>query len=187
MSPQSPIMPAQSDHAALEVRPTRLAGVVAITPPTIFRDERGVYVESYNEQLYREAGILHRFLQDDFIHSKKHVLRGFHGDNETWKLISCLQGEFLLAVVNWDPASPQYREWEMFPLREDRPQQILVPPKFGNAHLVLSDRAIFHYKQTTVYNRAGQFTVRWNDPKLKLSWPVKNPILSKRDSEAPDS
>jgi dTDP-4-dehydrorhamnose 3,5-epimerase len=56
-----------------------------------------------------------------------------------------------------------------------------VPPKFGNGHLVMSERAIFHYKQTTEYNRSGQFTLVWNDPTLKLWWPVQNPIVSQRD------
>ena len=61
--------------------------------------------------------------------------------------------------------------------------QILVPPKYGNAHLILSDKAIFHYKQSTHYNPAKQFTYKWNDPKFNIWWPIKNPILSQRDEE----
>jgi dTDP-4-dehydrorhamnose 3,5-epimerase len=60
--------------------------------------------------------------------------------------------------------------------------QVLIPPKFGNGHLVTSDQAIFHYKQSTLYDRSRQFTIKWNDPKYKLWWPLKNPILSERDS-----
>jgi len=59
---------------------------------------------------------------------------------------------------------------------------VLVPPKFGNGHLVLSELAIFHYKQSTYYNRADQFTLLWNDPKLDIWWPISNPILSRRDA-----
>ena len=150
-------------------------------PPTVFEDFRGTYVEIYNEQLYGAAGIAVKFVQDDISVSSRHVLRGIHGDAETWKLVSCLQGKFYLAVVNNDPASPQYRHWEGFALSEQNRLQVLIPPKFGNGHVVLSEQAIFHYKQTTYYNRAGQFTLLWNDPTLGIWWPIKNPIVSQRD------
>lgn len=165
----------------MDVSKTKLAGVLIITPPTIFEDFRGVYVETYNEKLYTKAGIDIKFVQDDISVSSKFVLRGIHGDQETWKLISCLYGKFYLVVVNWDETSHQYTQWAPFELSDQNRLQVLVPPKFGNGHLVLSEMAIFHYKQSTYYNRAGQFTIRWNDPKLNLSWPVKNPILSRRD------
>jgi dTDP-4-dehydrorhamnose 3,5-epimerase len=83
--------------------------------------------------------------------------------------------------VNWDEASQQFGKWETFELSEENHLQVLIPPKFGNGHLVLSDQAIFHYKQSTYYNRVGQFTLMWDDPRLNIPWPVKNPILSKRD------
>jgi len=165
----------------MKIEKTKLDGVLLITPPTIFEDFRGSYVEIYNDQLYRQAGINVDFIQDDISTSSKHVLRGIHGDNQTWKLISCLSGKFYLAVVNWDKVSPQYGQWDAFVLSEDNRLQVLVPPKFGNGHLVLSEQAIFHYKQSTNYDRAGQFTIAWNDPKLKIWWPIKNPILSQRD------
>jgi dTDP-4-dehydrorhamnose 3,5-epimerase len=85
-------------------------------------------------------------------------------------------------VVNWDERSPQYRQWESFVLSDQNRLQVLIPPRFGNGHLVLSDTAIFHYKQSTYYNRAGQFTVLWNDPALGIWWPVGDPILSRRDA-----
>lgn len=165
----------------MKIEKTKLDGVLLITPPTIFEDFRGSYVEIYNDQLYRQAGVNVDFIQDDISISSKHVLRGIHGDNQTWKLISCLSGKFYLAVVNWDKASPQYGQWDAFVLSEDNRLQVLVPPKFGNGHLVLSEQAIFHYKQSTNYDRASQFTIAWNDPKLKIWWPIKNPILSQRD------
>jgi dTDP-4-dehydrorhamnose 3,5-epimerase len=166
----------------MEIKPTRLDGVLLITPPTVFEDFRGSYVELYNEALYREAGIDATFVQEDISVSSRHVLRGIHGDGETWKLVSCLHGKFYLVVVNWDERSPQYRQWEAFVLSDQNRQQVLIPPRFGNGHLVLSETAIFHYKQSTYYNRAGQFTVLWNDPGLGIWWPVSDPILSRRDA-----
>jgi dTDP-4-dehydrorhamnose 3,5-epimerase len=165
----------------MKIEQTYLAGVLKITPPTIFEDFRGAYVETYNRTLYREAGIECEFIQDDISTSRKNVLRGIHGDLKTWKLISCLYGSFYLVVVNNDSNSTQYKKWESFTLSAENRQQILVPPKFGNGHLVLTDTAIFHYKQNTEYDRSGQFTVLWNDPNFGIWWPIKEPILSRRD------
>jgi dTDP-4-dehydrorhamnose 3,5-epimerase len=168
----------------MEVKKTSLDGVLLITPPTMFEDFRGHYVETYNERLYQEAGITQRFIQDDLITSSQHVLRGFHGDLDTWKLISCPLGKLYLVVVNWDETSPQFRKWEAFTLSAANHLQVLVPPRFGNAHLVMSDIGQFMYKQTTEYG-SQQFTLRWDDPALGVWWPVKTPILSKRDDLAP--
>ena len=165
----------------MKVNKAQLDGVLIIKPPTIFEDFRGTYVETFNERLYAEAGITVPFVQDDISVSSKHVLRGIHGDLQTWKLISCLYGKFYLVVVNWDKASPQFRRWEAFVLSDRNRLQILIPPKYGNGHLVLSEEAIFHYKQTTYYDRASQFTLLWNDPELNIWWPIKNPIVSMRD------
>ena len=163
------------------LQPSKLDGVKIITPPTNFEDFRGSYVELYNRRLYEEAGINIEFIQDDISTSRRHVLRGIHGDASTWKLISCLHGAFYLVVINNDPTSSQYRKWQGFTLSDSNRVQVLVPPKFGNGHLVLTELAIFHYKQTTEYNRAGQFTIVWDDPEFKIWWPVKQPILSMRD------
>jgi dTDP-4-dehydrorhamnose 3,5-epimerase len=162
----------------MEVSETKLKGVLLIRPPTIFEDFRGTYVETYNKELYNFAP---EFVQDDISVSKENVLRGIHGDYKTWKLISCLWGEFYLVVVDYDEASPQFKQWDSFILSATSRFQVLIPPKFGNAHLVLSDTAIFHYKQSTYYDRNSQFTLKWNDPTLKINWLIKNPILSERD------
>ncbi|MBF0213004.1 MAG: dTDP-4-dehydrorhamnose 3,5-epimerase family protein [Magnetococcales bacterium] len=164
----------------MRVENTKLEGVKLIRPE-VFEDFRGQYVETYNEELYRQQGIGVHFCQDDISVSSRHVLRGIHGDAETWKLISCHYGKFYLIVINNDPESAQYRQWESFVLSDRNRHQVLVPPKFGNGHLVLSDMAIFHYKQNTYYNPKGQFTLIWNDPQLGLWWPVKEPMLSRRD------
>jgi dTDP-4-dehydrorhamnose 3,5-epimerase len=168
----------------MEIKKTQLEGVLLIKPPTMFEDFRGTYVEIYNEVLYKGAGITADFIQDDISTSTRHVLRGIHGDSETWKLVSCLYGKFYLVVVNWNSESPQFGKWESFVLSEHNNLQVLVPPRFGNGHLVLSDQAIFHYKQSTYYDLASQFTIQWNDPALKIWWPIKNPIVSVRDEGA---
>ena len=93
----------------MKVTETQLEGVLLIEPPTMFEDFRGDYIELYNSDLYRGAGINVDFVQDDISTSSRHVLRGIHGDRETWKLISCLYGRFYFVVVNCDEASPRFR------------------------------------------------------------------------------
>jgi dTDP-4-dehydrorhamnose 3,5-epimerase len=166
---------------SLVVETTSLKGVKLIHPSTNFEDFRGSYVEIYNRELFQNAGINEDFIQDDISTSSRNVLRGIHGDQETAKLVSCLHGSFYLIVVNQDKDSPEFGKWEGFTLSDKNRLQVLIPPKFGNGHIVLSDSAIFHYKQTTNYNRASQFTILWNDPRFNFWWPVKNPILSRRD------
>jgi dTDP-4-dehydrorhamnose 3,5-epimerase len=168
----------------MEVRQTSLDGVLVVRPPTVFEDFRGTYVETWNRRLYEAAGIRLDWVQDDISTSTRHVLRGLHGDDVTWKLVSCLHGRFYLVVVNCDPRSPQYRRWEGFTLSDENRLQVLIPPRFANGHVVMSDVAVFHYKQTTEYDRGRQFTVRWDDAALGLWWPVADPILSRRDVEA---
>lgn len=164
-----------------EVVPGKLEGVLVITSPTVFEDFRGSYVELYNERLYAEAGIRVKFIQDDISTSTRSVLRGIHGDQETWKLVSCPLGELYLVVVDCREGSQHFGEWVAFTLSERNRLQVLVPPGCGLAHLVLSERAVFHYKQSTHYNRAAQFTYLWNDPRYHIHWPVSDPILSERD------
>ena len=171
-----------SPDPLLKVGKTPLDGVLLIEPLTMFEDFRGQYVELYNGPAYKAAGVHYEFIQDDISVSRKHVLRGIHGDHKTAKLISCLDGAFYLVVINNIPDSPQYRRWTAFTLSDRNRSQVLVPPGFGNGHLVLTDSAMFHYKQSSTYDRPLQFTMRWNDPELKLWWPIENPILSQRDS-----
>ena len=165
----------------LKIEKTKLDGVLIVHPPTQHEDFRGDYVEIYNEELYRATGIADHFVQDDYATSSRHVLRGIHGDAKTVKLISCIHGTIYVIVVNNDAASPQFRMWQSFTLSDRNRLQVYVPGKFGNAYLVMTDTAVFHYKQTTYYDRPGQFTIKWNDPVYKFWWPVKEPILSERD------
>src|SRR5438105_6610997 len=141
----------------MRIQTTKLKGVTLIQLDP-FEDHRGHYIELYNEEMYRKNGIDMRFVQDDISISTRNVLRGIHGDAETSKLITCLHGSFYLVVVNCDTDSPDFGKWESFILSDKNGRQVLVPPRFGNGHLVLSDVTAFHYKQTTYYNPAGQFT-----------------------------
>ena len=166
----------------MKVENTDLDGVLLISPTTNFEDFRGQYIETYNKKEYAKNGILIDFIQDDFSFSRKHVLRGIHGDNKTWKLVSCLFGKFYLIVVNNKKNSKGYMKWQSFVLSSENRQQILIPPGYGNGHLVLTQKAIFSYKQTTYYDPRSQFTIKWNDEKYRFSWPIKKPILSKRDT-----
>lgn len=164
----------------MEIIKTKLDGVLLLKP-NVFEDFRGQYVETYNEQFCLDNGIHVKFVQDDISVSSQHVLRGIHGDAETWKLVSCMHGKFYLVVVNCDNESSDFGKWQSFVLSDVNRHQVLIPPKYGNGHVVLSETAIFHYKQNTYYNPKGQFTYLWNDPRLKIWWPIKSPLLSQRD------
>ena len=169
----------------MEISETELENVLLIKLD-IFEDHRGQYLETYNEKLYHENGIEIKFVQDDISISAKNVLRGIHGDDSTWKLISCFYGKFLLVVVNCDKESDNFGKWLTFTLSDSNKYQVLVPPKYGNGHLVLSEKTVFHYKQSTYYQGAeNQFTYRWDEPRFNIWWPIKNPVLSPRDDTVP--
>ena len=164
----------------IDVERTKLGGVFLIKLDC-FEDHRGEYLELYNEKLYKSKGIDIDFVEDDISIATRDVIKGIHGDDCTWKLISCLHGKFYLVVINYDEQSKDFGKWESFALSETNKLQVLVPPKHGNGHLCLSEKSIFHYKQSAYYDPSRQFTIRWNDPKFKIWWPVKDPILSMRD------
>ena len=156
---------------------------VLLYKPDINEDFRGEYVETYNEKFFQENGISVHFVCDDMSVSSRGVLRGIHGDQQTYKLISCPFGRFYFVVLNCDENSSQYGQWESFVLTDKNRWSVLVPPKFGNGHLALSEKIIFHYKQSEYYNPNGQFSIRHDDPKFKIWWPIKNPLKSQRDEE----
>jgi dTDP-4-dehydrorhamnose 3,5-epimerase len=162
--------------------------VTEITP-FIHHDYRGEYVETWNEQVYDIIPIVLKtkikWVQDDVSTSVKHTLRGLHGDSKTWKLIQCLHGSILVTVVDMRKDSPSYLKWVQYSINDKNRTQILVPAGCANGHLVMSESAIFSYKQSEYYTGAkDQFTVRWDDPSLNITWPINNPILSLRDSQA---
>jgi len=161
-----------------------------IIKPEIFTDHRGKYVETYNWRDYNKIFfdlkmIPPSFVQDDFSYSHWNVLRGMHGDDSTWELVSCLRGQFQLVIVDCDKNSPTYKQHQSFILDDVENVQVLIPPLFANGHYCISDCCIFNYKQSTYYQHGSQFTVAWNDSSLNIPWKCNNPILSERDSKGP--
>jgi dTDP-4-dehydrorhamnose 3,5-epimerase len=144
-----------------------------------FKDERGELWTIWNKEEFNPK--IH-FNHDKVAVSKKNVLRGIHGDNKSWKLITCLFGEILLVVVD-----PKTLEHTSINLSQDNKLSVLVPPNLGNGHLVLSDKAVFYYKwayEGKYPDVDDQFSLRWDDPKLNIPWPITLPILSYRDQNA---
>jgi dTDP-4-dehydrorhamnose 3,5-epimerase len=162
------------------VENTELEGVKLIKP-IVYEDFRGTNFESFNKFAYHHDGITESFVVDSISTSRKHVLRGIHGDQKTTKLVSCLYGCIYIVVLDVRPDSDTYNQWQAFTLSDKNKHQLLIPPGCGNAHLVLSDECVFSYKLDQYYDRESQFTIRWNDPSWDIYWPIKNPILSERD------
>ena len=159
-----------------------------VIKPSVFHDFRGEYIETFSAERYRftdAAGQPVVFVEDDISVSKKDVLRGLHGDTKTWKLIQCLLGEIYVVVVDMRADSPTYLKSQSFAVNEKNRHQILIPAGCANGHLCLTERCIFSYKQSQYYSgMQNQFTVRWDDPKLNLWWPIHRPLVSQRDSGA---
>jgi dTDP-4-dehydrorhamnose 3,5-epimerase len=124
------------------------------------------------------------FNHDKVSTSRKHVLRGIHGDNKSWKLVTCLYGEVYFVIVDNRESSDTFLQWESMMLTDRNRRQVLIPPGVGNGFLVMSHRSVFHYKWSYEGEYADvdqQFTIKWNDPIVGVDWPIDNPILSKRD------
>ncbi len=177
----------------IKVSKTKLEGVLLIKPEP-FEDFRGEYVETFNEKrysekiaknlkgtIYQKQVLMLHFVEDDISTGCRGVIKGIHGDTKTWKLVQCLFGKFYLVVLNYNLKSKDYGKWEAFTLSDKNRLQVLIPPLYGNGHLVLSEYDIYHYKQSIYYDPGNQFTIKWNDPKFKIWWPIKNPIVSLRD------
>jgi len=148
-----------------------------------FKDHRGYYWTSWRKGNIKKIYFKH----DKFSLSKKNVLRGLHGDKKTWKLVSCPYGKFNLVIVNYIKNSKNYLKSKSIILSQKNGKQVLIPPNYANGHLCLSKECLFHYKLSykgRYLDAKDQFSLRWNDPKLKLKWNIKNPILSKRDRKA---
>ena len=168
----------------MKLKISKKLGLKIIYPNTNFKDFRGRYIETFNEREYKKI-LNQNFVEDDFCINKKNVFRGIHGDQTTWKLVSCIYGKCLSIIINFDKKSPFFGMHEKFNLSSENYFQILIPPKHGNSFLVTSDKAIYHYKQTKYYEGQNkQFTLNVKDPFFGIKLPKKKIILSKRDSEA---
>ena len=169
----------------LHIKKSKIFDEVFIITPSINEDNRGTIFTTYSKETYKNIlpeGM--EFIHDKFAESKKNVLRGLHGDNKTWKLITCVYGKIFEVVADNRPDSPTYLKWDAFELNDKNKNQILVPPDFVNGYCVLSDFALFHYKlayKGEYFDVAKQTVIKWNDGRLKINWPVKDPILQERD------
>ena len=152
---------------------------IKIYQPDSFEDYRGELYTLFKQEEHELV-----FNHDKVSVSRQNVLRGMHGDSKSWKLITCLSGVVYLVVIDNRPESPNYLKWDSIVLSETNRKQVLVPPMFANGHLVFSDTAVFFYKWSypgEYPDVKDQFTLKWNDPKVNVHWPIDNPILSKRD------
>lgn len=158
---------------------------VKIIKPSISIDHRGnIWTSFISKEIDELLSNPLRFTHDKFSESKKDVLRGIHGDSKSWKLVSCVYGKLFQVVVDMREDSKNYLKWTKFNMDANKPKSILIPPGFGNAYFVQSHRAVYHYKlayKGQYFDVNDQFTVAWNDPRLQITWPEKNPILSERD------
>tara|TARA_R110000824_G_scaffold220241_1_gene407341 strand:+ start:8259 stop:8783 length:525 start_codon:yes stop_codon:yes gene_type:complete len=166
-----------------------IIGLTLFTP-TIYEDERGHNFESYDSLKFREEISPNEHLQtifkdkdfvlDTFSKSRWPVFRGLHGDNKTWKLISCLYGKIYLVV-----AQPSTKKYAEFYLDNKTRQQVLVPADCVNGHYCISNECLFSYKMTEHYGGIdSQYIVKWNDKSYNFNWPfnLNKAIISNRDS-----
>ncbi len=170
----------------MEIQKTNLTEVFVIKP-SVFKDERGFFLETYNEDRYKEFGIPNTFVQDNHSRSSKGVLRGLHFqiNNPQGKLVSCPRGCVFDVAVDIEPNSPNYGEYFGIELSEHNKYQLWIPPGYAHGFYVLSDIADFHYKCTDYYFPEDQGGIIWNDKLINIEWPSKNPILSEKDSRNP--
>jgi dTDP-4-dehydrorhamnose 3,5-epimerase len=168
-----------------EIKYSNVLPDVMVIKPSMFWDVRGNIFSSFNSELYGEImPVKLNFKHDKFALSKNNVLRGLHGDNKTWKLVSCAFGEIYEVVVDMRPDSPTYLKWDAFNLKADEYEQVLIPPNFVNGYYVKSEQAVFHYKlayEGAYIDAAEQMTYLWDDEKIGIEWPCKAPLLQDRD------
>lgn len=158
---------------------------VLVFAPSVGKDDRGEVFTTYRKKFYDE--FLPRdleFNQDKFSISEKDVLRGLHGDEKTWKLVTCLHGEIFQVIADMRPASDTFLSWDSWVINPEGKLQILVPPGFVNGYYTLTDEAIYHYKlayEGEYTSAKDQRVIKWDDERLGISWPCSNPILQERD------
>lgn len=167
----------------MEVTTTSVPGVLLIAPDA-FHDERGWFSELYRLERYRAAGITDSFVQDNVSVSARGVIRGLHlqEPNAQAKLVSVVQGEVFDVAVDLRVGSPSFGRWAGALLSEANHHQLLIPEGLAHGFAVLSESAIVHYKCTKAYAADSELTIRWDDPDLAIDWPVRDPILSAKDS-----
>ena len=173
----------------MEFVPRELPEVILIKP-AVLADERGFFLETWQEQRFAAAGIRGPFVQDNHSHSRRHVLRGLHFQiqHTQGKLVSVVRGRVFDVVVDLRRSSPRFGQWCGIEL-DDRDHYLLwVPPGFAHGFLTLSNEADFVYKCTDYYSQPFERSLRWNDPAIGITWPLPagmDPVLSAKDAAAP--
>jgi dTDP-4-dehydrorhamnose 3,5-epimerase len=163
-----------------------------IIEPKIIRDERGYFMESFNEKTFQNGvGQEVHFVQDNQSYSSKGVLRGLHyqtGDHAQAKLVRVLQGEVLDVAVDIRPDSPTYGQYESVVLSGENQRQFFVPRGFAHGFLVLSDTATFFYKCDNFYNKESEGGLIYNDKTVNIDWnfPTEELIISEKDRVQPN-
>ena len=167
----------------MKVSKTELQGVLLIQPD-VFGDERGFFLESFNLERYKDAGIEYNFVQDNLSKSKKGTIRGLHyqvGEMAQGKLCYVITGKVLDVAVDIRFGSPTFGKHITHILNSQNKNQIWIPPGFAHGFSVLSDETIFVYKCTQLYSKEHERAILYSDPEIGIDWQVKNPIVSEKD------
>ncbi|MEW5739890.1 MAG: dTDP-4-dehydrorhamnose 3,5-epimerase [Myxococcota bacterium] len=170
----------------MNVTDTPLAGLKVIEP-RVFEDPRGFFLETFHAGRYAAAGVPSHFVQDNWSRSQKGTLRGLHFQHpkDQGKLVWCSRGAVWDVAVDVRKGSPTFGKWFGLELTEANKKQLWLPPGFAHGFCVLSESADFVYKCTETYAPDCEQAVRWDDPAIGIEWPVKEPLLSKKDLAAP--
>ena len=164
----------------------QIQGIWEISP-SVSIDSRGSIWTSYlKTEIENIIPVGMCFRHDKFSESRINVLRGIHGDEKSWKLVTCAYGNIQQVIVDLRPESPTMNKYVSYNISSDQPKLILIPPMMGNSYLVLSEVAVYHYKLAyhgKYIDADRQFSKRWNDPCFNIDWAINNPVLSDRDKE----
>ena len=173
----------------MEFIPCELPEIILIKP-RIVADDRGCFAETWHGARFAAAGIPGPFVQDNYSHSRRHVLRGLHFQiaQSQGKLVSVVRGAVFDVVVDLRRSSPRFGRWCGAELTAENRHMLWVPPGFAHGFLTLSDTADFVYKCTEYYAPQFERSLRWNDPDIAIAWPLPPgaaPVLSAKDAAAP--
>ena len=166
----------------MKIVPSSLPGVVVIEP-RVFADERGFFLELFNDERFTSQGLPLLFRQDNHSRSVRGVLRGLHYQLERpqGKLVSVVHGEIYDVAVDVRVGSPSFGKWSGVTLHADTPRSVWIPPGFAHGFCVLSQSADVVYKCTELYHPEDERGVLWSDPGIAIDWPVAQPLVSDRD------
>ena len=172
----------------MKVMDTKLEGV-KVMEPKVYKDNRGFFVESFNQQQFAELGLGFDFIQDNHSLSvDKDVIRGLHyqlNPKAQTKLIRVITGAIYDVAVDIRSASPTFGQWVGVMLSEDNHRMLLVPKGFAHGFCTLTGNTHVQYKVDAYYSPEHDKGLRWDDPKLAIDWPTSNPILSEKDAKQP--